>query len=370
MKELIELLESHSLNKYYGVPDSLLGGLIEDICDDKNTSVDIVANEGIAIASAIGHFIAKKKMACVFMQNSGIGNAYNPLVSLAAKEIYSIPMILMIGWRAELDSSKEQLKDEPQHRLQGKITLEQLELMGIPYEVISGTKDIKKCDKLIEKSKEENIPVALVFRKKAVGKIKRVPEHLKEYQKLPTRKEVISELRKSIKNTPIFCTTGKSSRELYEENENNGNEHDFYCVGGMGHVSTIAQEFKRNKDVSQVYCIDGDGALLMHLASMQRCSKVKGFNHILINNYCHESVGGLPTHIQTVDIVNIARSFGYSTVQSVDSIEDIKYALEKMDIDGSNFLEIKTSVEKRDDLPRPKKKPIENLNMFMERKFA
>ena len=131
MKELIELLESHSINKYYGVPDSLLGGLIEDICDNKNTSVDIVANEGIAIASAIGHFIAKKKMACVFMQNSGIGNAYNPLVSLAAKEIYSIPMILMIGWRAELDSSNEQLKDEPQHRLQGRITLEQLELMVI-----------------------------------------------------------------------------------------------------------------------------------------------------------------------------------------------------------------------------------------------
>ena len=130
-------LKSHGINFFAGVPDSLLSGLNNEISNSYSSDQHVIAsNEGSAVAHAIGHFAATKNPAAVYMQNSGLGNAYNPLISLADREVLGVPMILIIGWRGEITDAGDQLKDEPQHVKQGQITLSTLTALNIPFKVI------------------------------------------------------------------------------------------------------------------------------------------------------------------------------------------------------------------------------------------
>jgi len=377
-KIFLDFLIENKINAFYGVPDSLLKELCKTLLNLPKEIHQITANEGNAIASAIGHHLATNEIGCVYLQNSGLGNTVNPLVSLASKEVYSIPILLLIGWRGELIDSNNQLKDEPQHKHQGRITLNQLKILNIPYEIISGDEvNWKiKTKELINLAKAEKRPVAVVCRKNTFSKIaednkKLINNYVQEDFDLElSREDTIKKVINAIPcNIPIFCTTGMASRELYELRKNNNLQPiDFYTVGGMGCASSIALGYIRSsKEFKQIICIDGDGSSLMHLGNLFKVAKQPGFIHIVINNNAHDSVGGQPTDAFEIDFKKIGKGLGFNYCSSIWKEEDIYKELSKAidNKNGSNLVEIKVYKGNRSNLGRPKETPIQNKEIFM-----
>ena len=354
---------------YTGVPDSLLKSLINYLM--KTYGIDpkhhvIAANEGNCVALAAGYYLATGKVPIVYMQNSGEGNVVNPVCSLTNDKVYAIPTIFIVGWRGEPG-----VHDEPQHVFQGEITLKLLEDLDIKYTVVSKeTKENEVEEKMKEFSEilKKGKSVAFVIRKGALkydGKV--------EYKNKYTmkREEIIEHILAVSKDDPVISTTGKASREVFEIREKNkeGHAKDFLTVGSMGHSSTIALGIAYNKPNTKIWCIDGDGAALMHMGAMGiiGATAPKNYVHILINNGSHESVGGMPTVALDMDFVMIAKACGYKNAISVENFEDLDKALmEAKKKDELSFVEIKCSIGARDNLGRPTTTPIENKNGFME----
>jgi len=201
----------------------------------------------------------------VYMQNSGLGNVVNPLLSLASPEVYSIPMVLLIGWRG-----RPGIKDEPQHVHQGRITQDMLEVMDIPVQILGEELPEAKANInwAVSTAKKINGPVALLVKKGTFGayEMKIISANVPL-----EREEAIIKIASSLEdNAAVVCTTGMPSRELFEFRARTGGQHqtDFLTVGGMGHASQIATGIALQKKDRPVYCIDGDGAALMHMGSM------------------------------------------------------------------------------------------------------
>jgi len=354
---------------YTGVPDSQLKSLINYLM--KLYGIDpkhhvIAANEGNCVALAAGYYLATKKIPIVYMQNSGEGNVVNPVCSLTNDKVYAIPMIFIVGWRGEPG-----VHDEPQHIFQGEITLKLLEDLDIKYTVVSKeTKEeeikekMKEFDDVLKKGKT----VAFVVKKGALkydGKV--------EYKNKYTmkREEIIEHILAVSKDDPIVSTTGKASREVFEIRERNkeGHSKDFLTVGSMGHSSTIALGIACCKPNTKIWCIDGDGAALMHMGAMGIIGSTapKNYVHVLINNGSHESVGGMPTVALDMDFVMIAKACGYKNAVSVENFEDLDKVLkEAKNRDELSFIEVKCSIGARDNLGRPTTTPQENKNGFMD----
>ena len=332
-QEFFRLLVDNNVDFFTGVPDSLLKQLC--LCIDDNVSNDrhiIAANEGNAIALATGYHLGTDKLAVVYMQNSGIGNAINPLLSLADPEVYSIPMILIIGWRGEPG-----VKDEPQHIKQGRVQLDLLDSMNLPYDIFSADDNEwkQKVTKGIGVAISENRPYAIVVKKGTFEKYSVVEDSTET--ELMSREEALEILLKQIPtNAVIISTTGKTSREIFEIRENNGEPHfkDFLTVGSMGHCSSIALGIALAQPKRKVVCIDGDGAFLMHMGSLAAIGKTQpnNFYHILMNNFVHESVGGQKTAIDAIDVKGIVNSSKYVGVNQIDNKSD----LEKMEVHRKN----------------------------------
>ncbi|MCC5943274.1 MAG: phosphonopyruvate decarboxylase [Balneolaceae bacterium] len=368
-EEFTEAIDSVGIRFITGVPDSLLKDVCACITTKYSSDEHIIAtNEGSAVALAMGHYLATGIPGLVYMQNSGIGNAINPLVSLASQDVYGVPMLLMIGWRGEILDDGSQIKDEPQHVMQGRITAELLELLEIPYIVLNGQEDIEQLvESGIKKALEISGPFAILVRKGAFSKFKSVDGQ--KQSTLLSREEVINLIVDHIPGeSPIVSTTGKTSRELFElrKEHGTGHEKDFLTVGGMGHASQIAAGIALSLPDKTVYCIDGDGALLMHMGALAVSSDRSNLKHVVINNEAHDSVGGQPTKASEIDITKIAASCGYKYVESATSEEDIRKALERIvAAKESAFLEIKCAVGARDNLGRPDRTPQENKKGFM-----
>tara|TARA_Y100000591_G_C21855074_1_gene715038 strand:+ start:29234 stop:30364 length:1131 start_codon:yes stop_codon:yes gene_type:complete len=366
--EFYDLLEGCGVEFYTGVPDSLLKDFC--LCVDDRVPGDkhiIAANEGNAIALAAGYYLANKSIPLVYMQNSGLGNAVNPLLSLCDPEVYSIPMLLMIGWRGEPG-----VKDEPQHIKQGKIQLDLLDTLNVPYVIIS--KDDKsyasKVSSALTTARNEDRPVALLMRK-GVFEIYGAPiPKVQNHQML--REEALEVILDNLdKNTIIVSTTGKTSREIFEIREKRGQSHqqEFLTVGSMGHCSSIALGIALAEPGRQVVCIDGDGAMLMHLGILTTIASTKpmNFRHILMNNEVHESVGGQATAAKKVDLSAIVDSLGDSKMFKVQTRDELDLKINNfLESEGPSFLEIKISPGSRKDLGRPTIKPIENKIGFMK----
>lgn len=366
----LDTLKHLGVNFYVGVPDSLMKGLNFEIINTCTKDEHVIAsNEGSAVGHAIGHYAATKNLAAVYMQNSGLGNSYNPLISLADTAVYSIPMLLLIGWRGELDIENKQLKDEPQHVKQGQITLSTLTAMDIPYIVIDRTELNWQADieKLVESSKIERRPVAVVFRKDTFENIPLSLAPLAIKQEM-TREEAIKTIVKySTPNDIFIASTGMISRELFEirKKVNMLHETDFLTVGGMGHASQIATRIAANFPKRRIICLDGDGALMMHTGGMAECSGHDNFLHIVLNNGAHDSVGGQPTQAFRINLQQIAFGFGYEQVYKSTCKNEIIDTL-KSTSKGSTFMEVQCKRGNRKDLGRPDMSPKENLNNFMK----
>ena len=367
VKDFYNCLRKNEIDFFAGVPDSLLKEFCAYLDDHADKGEHIIcANEGNAIAMAVGYHLANGGVPLVYMQNSGLGNAVNPLLSLADREVYGIPMILMIGWRGEPG-----IKDEPQHVKQGRVQLALLDAMEIPYEIF-GAQSADYAELILvlkERSLRENRPLAMVIRKGTFTKYESVKKLDCEYTL--SREEALEAILEADNSYAIVSTTGKTSRELYEIRERRGEKaQDFLTVGSMGHSSSIAASIALARREMRVMCIDGDGALLMHMGALAVIGSLKprNFVHVLINNYCHESVGGQESAIAALDLSLLAKAAGYEHYFCAVSREELMRAMSRIrDLEGPVFLEIRVKPGSRADLGRPKSSTIENKTAFMQK---
>jgi len=368
-KEFYNHVRAHGIDFFCGVPDSLL----KDFCAyvTVNTPREnhiITANEGSAIALAAGYHLATGKPGMVYLQNSGLGNIVNPLMSLAVPAVYSIPMLLLVGWRGEPGK-----RDEPQHLVQGQATPGVLASCGIPFQVLpdyeeGAEKALYAAKKYMQTSKG---PYCLLVRRQTF-----LP------YKLPKTEPVFAMNREDAVKVIVDClhdrdivigTTGMLSRELFEYRvtKGQGHEKDFLTVGSMGHASAIALGIAKSKPKRMVYCLDGDGSTIMHLGNLATAGQhgTPNFKHIVINNGCHDSVGAQPTdagNFDTFHLTEIAKACGYREVFKASTPEEVTTSLEKMrTTQGPVLLEILTNSGGRKNLGRPTRSPIQNKADFM-----
>lgn len=384
-EKLLDTLVSCGISFFAGVPDSLLKSFcayVTDTCSDNHV---IAANEGGAVGLATGHYLATGNPALVYMQNSGQGNAVNPLASLADPDVYSIPMILLVGWRGQPG-----VKDEPQHVKQGKVTISLFETLGIPTEVLPDdeTTALALVEKMVTLAKTESRPVALVARKGTFAEY-RLQNKAADISTLK-REDAIQAILESIgSEAVVVSTTGMISREVYETRERLGQDHsrDFLTVGSMGHALMIAlgiaRDCNKHDPNRYVVCLDGDGASIMHMGNMAVAGAARQPNllHFVLNNSAHDSVGGQPTVGGKINLSEIAKSCGYYVAATFDgdSIDDLRALLrERIDqalyswaVDATDdlqtvFFEIKVAKGARKDLGRPKELPQVNKSLYMK----
>lgn len=367
IKEFLKTLESEY---YVGVPDSKLKALchyLNDAYEPKSSQHTIAPNEGTAVALAAGYYLATGKIPVIYMQNSGIGNALNPLVSLTNENIYGIPCILVIGWRGEPN-----LSDEPQHLFQGKITLPLLDILDIKYFIVN---EMTKVSELTEKMKifknqlDTGKQVAIVIANGGLNYDNKV-NYVNSYNLV--RETVIKEVVEISKDQILVSTTGKSSRELFEVRKQRFDSHgnDFLTVGSMGHTSSIALSIALEKPREKVWVIDGDGALLMHMGSLALIGtkKPKNLIHVLIDNSSHESVGGMPTISNSLDFEKIVLGCGYERYFKVTNFNELLTALTfARSNDVLTFIEVKCAIGSRKNLGRPSTTPLDNKRLLMKR---
>lgn len=362
----IEKLKENGIDCFAGVPDSLLKNVCAYITDHSDSGHNIItANEGAAIGFAAGHYLATGQPACVYMQNSGEGNTINPLASLTDKDVYNIPVLLVIGWRG-----RPGVHDEPQHVKQGKVTLGLLDVMGIGYEVLSKEEDqaAAQIDRAVAALRNNEV-FALVIEKDTFDDYKL--QNIEVNDLTMSREEAIKEVASVLGDKDVIVsTTGMISRELFEAREawGQGHERDFLTVGSMGHASQIALGIALEKKDRKVWCFDGDGATIMHMGSMAIVASKKPGNyvHVVFNNGAHDSVGGQPTVGLNIDLPAIAKAAGYNAVYSVSTKDELQNILSTLSgMTGPVLLEVKVKKGNRKDLGRPTTTPIQNKEALM-----
>lgn len=366
--EFYDVLVKNEIDFFAGVPDSLLkefGFCLEEKVSKKKHI--IAANEGNAIALAAGYYLATGKIPLVYMQNSGFGNAVNPLLSLCDPDVYSIPILIVIGWRGEPGIS-----DEAQHIKQGKVQIELLKAMSIPYEIISadGAGFRQQIAKAVQVASSNKTPFAIVIKK---GTFDVYGKTVAANCNLPiTREECLKVVLSHLpENSVIVSTTGKTSREIFEIREKNKQVHsnDFLTIGSMGHCSSIALGIAIGKPNKKVFCIDGDGAFIMHMGFLATAGKLslENFYHLLINNGVYDSTGGQETSAGALDVLNLVKASGYKHIYSVSERNQLVSELDMFTkSEGPNFFEIKVRPGSREGLGRPKNKPKDDKEAFMK----
>lgn len=352
---------------FTGVPDSTLKNLCAYITDNSDKESNIIAaNEGNAVGIASGYYLATGDIPVVYFQNSGLGNIINPLTSLASSKVYSMPILFLIGWRGE-----PEIKDEPQHVEMGAVQNPLLEQLHVPYKILPV--DFEESKKFVLKAidylKQNDSPFALVIRKNTFKKY--ALNYQPENKFTLLREDVLKIILDNTSNSDIIIsTTGKTSRELFELRKQNkqGHEKDFLTVGSMGHSSSIALGIALQKKNKRVICIDGDGALIMHMGALAVIGQMqpKNYIHIVINNFSHESVGGQPTASPAINIPALAKSCGYNHVFSAETEQKFKNVFQLIkNKKGPILIEVKCKIGSREDLGRPTIAPAENKNNFM-----
>ena len=363
VSSLISLLEKNNSRFFTGVPDSVLKGLSSYLQNKDKKKHIIATNEGSAVSIGIGHYLSTKKVPCVYMQNSGLSNALNPLISIAHKKVYSIPLILIIGWRGS-----PRIKDEPQHNVKGKITEQILKLLNIKYTILRSNNDLNKFDKQIKIAKKNKSITACLIEQGTLEKNNKIIKR-KDYYKLNKEFFLKTLLESLEKKTKIISSTGYNSRELMHLREKYKlkNSKDFYMVGGMGHTSSVALGYSLTNR-SKTICIDGDGSFLMHLGSIKTAATFanKNFKYILLNNNSHDSVGGQSTYANNIDFKQFSKSLGFKNFYCIKDDKNLKKNIKKFLSGNSlNFLEVKVTNSKIKNLPRPTDL-IKIKNQFMK----
>jgi phosphonopyruvate decarboxylase len=367
-KLFYDALVARGIDFFAGVPDSLLKDFCAYVTDHTDPSANVItANEGSAIGLVAGRYLATGKPGLVYMQNSGLGNTVNPLTSLADPQVYGIPMLLLIGWRGEPGK-----KDEPQHVKMGAVMLDVLSAIDVEHAILP--EEAEEATAVLERAmarlKETSAPFALVVRKGTFAKYKLSGGGGGREYPL-TREEAIAAFVETVpERTPVVSTTGMPSRELFELREARGETHetDFLTVGSMGHSSQIALGVATSHPERDVYCLDGDGAALMHLGGLGiiGTSGRSNYKHIVLNNGAHDSVGGQPTVGFRVDLCAVAKACGYREAWRAETREELLEGMERLrQSQGPALLEVRVRKGNRPDLGRPTMTPQDLKRAFM-----
>lgn len=367
-KDLLRQIEGLGIEVIAGVPDSTLKQFCDGLQQYRGGLKHYVtANEGAAVGLAVGTYLSSGKPACIYLQNSGIGNVVNPVASLANEEVYGIPMLFVVGWRGEPG-----MKDEPQHVFQGKITCELFDTLKIAYRVIDKNTTAEEMQEILAEAEsylQRERQYAILVKK---GAFEADEAYQWDNGQCLNREEVLGKLTEYIPDSAaIVSTTGKISRELYEQSNRIRGNHDalFMTVGGMGHASMIAFGIAQNDIGRRVFCVDGDGAVLMHMGGLPFLAANAGENfvHIVLNNQAHESVGAMPTGCQEADIAAIAAASGYQYTERISTREQLAAIQDKLLTQkGPCLFEIMVALDSRADLSRPAETAKANRDSFME----
>ena len=365
--DYLRVLSDAGVTFFTGVPDSLLKEFCACVTATKTPKDHVIAsNEGASVGLAIGHYIGTGSLPLVYLQNSGLGNIVNPLLSLASPEVYGIPMLIMLGWRGQPGE-----KDEPQHVHQGRVMIQILEDMDVPVVILSDEIAEAELQTQVAAKKAHEIkgPVAIIVRKNTFEKYK-ATKVVADLQM--GREEAIIAAAENLENdAAVISTTGMPSRELFEfrAQKKMGHHRDFLTVGGMGHASQIALGLAMAQPSRPVYCFDGDGAAIMHMGSMAIIgqSGVKNLVHLVFNNGVHDSVGGQPTVGFNINLPQIAKACGYVTAQRVTTLEDLKNAIQGAHVtSGPSFIEVQVRPGNRANIGRPTSTPAQNKTAMMQ----
>jgi phosphonopyruvate decarboxylase len=366
--QFVDRLQALDVTMYTGVPDSLLKQFGKHVMDTLPREQHVItANEGAAVGLAMGHYLRTARPALVYLQNSGFGNTVNPLLSLADPDVYGTPMLLLVGWRGQPG-----VKDEPQHVKQGRVMTDLVEAMGLPYAVLPT--DPEEADAALETAvataTEQLTPYVLLVEKGTFADA--AGDDAAPATDLASREEALIATAEAIGEGPIIIsTTGMLSRELFEHRERSGTDpsRDFLTVGGMGHASSIALGVALQEPEREVWCLDGDGALLMHGGTLAVIADhaPRNYLHVVFNNGVHDSVGGQPTSIHTVDVPALARASGYRHAAHVENLADIPEAIAELRRhDGPGLLEIRVRPGNREGIGRPTRTPAQSKAAFMD----
>jgi phosphonopyruvate decarboxylase len=360
-------LKRSGLTFFAGVPDSLLKDLCAFIADQVPAEDHVItANEGAAVALAAGYHLATGQPAVVYLQNSGTGNAINPLLSLADPAVYAIPMLLLIGWRGEPGAT-----DEPQHVTQGRIQERLLEAIEVTYEVIGpDTEDVEGTIAAhVDAMRADPRPHALLIRKGTFAPYQLVGPALAP-RPLSRTAAIEAVAAHAPPDAVVVSTTGFTSRELFDARERRGQPHsrDFLTVGSMGHASQIALGIAQRHGTRTVICLDGDGAVLMHMGNLAIIATRAPANmhHVVLNNGAHDSVGGQPTAAASVDLAGVARACGYRTSAVASTADELAALLDDhLSQPGPTFLEVRVQSDPTTTAGRPTSSPTDNKTALM-----
>lgn len=366
--EFLESLRSNGVSFFAGVPDSLLKDFCACVMETVESSHHVIAaNEGGAVALAVGHYLATGTVPLVYMQNSGLGNATNPILSLADKEVYGIPMVLLVGWRGEPG-----VKDEPQHVKQGRVQPALLRAMELESVIIDRNTDSVPhvVADMVGKAKALANPVVIVVRAGTFAPYAPCSRVATPYEL--SRERAIEIVLSSISpETIVVSTTGMASREVFEfrAREHRPHSRDFLTVGSMGHSVMIALGVALSRPELRVLCLDGDGAVLMHMGALPILGSTGPSNllHVVLNNQAHDSVGGQPTAAGSVDFPVVARACSYAFATSVSTEAALRQALVEGSVarEGPVLIEVKIKRGARADLGRPTSTPTQNRDQLM-----
>ncbi len=366
----VDHLGALGVDLFTGVPDSLLKSFCSYIMATLPREQHVIAaNEGNAVAIALGHYLRTGRPALVYLQNSGFGNTVNPLLSLADPEVYGVPMVLLVGWRGQAG-----VKDEPQHVKQGRVMEALLGALELPWTVLPHEDDAaEQCLKeAVETAQARSCPYVVLVEKGTFAEVEVADDGPPAAAAtLPSREEALEALVDAIGDDTInVSTTGMLSRELFEHRERTGGsgERDFLTVGGMGHASSIALGVALQEPDREVWCLDGDGALLMHLGSLAVIADHGPANylHVVFNNGVHDSVGGQPTSVDVVDIPAVAQAAGYRWAAATSDLASLADHVAAMrEHKGPALLELKVRPGNRPDIGRPTRTPAQSKQRFM-----
>jgi phosphonopyruvate decarboxylase len=358
-QDFFEALREAQVTLFAGVPDSLLKDFCAYVTDHAPRERHVItANEGGAVALAMGHHLATGEVGLVYMQNSGLGNTVNPLTSLADPAVYGVPMLLLVGWRGLPGEH-----DEPQHVKMGQVTLTTLEAIGVPATVLPSDLEggRRALAGALADAKTRRAPHALVVKKGTFDAYKLTAKDESPYAM--TREAAIERVVGALPaGACVVATTGMPSRELFEIRERRGEPHasDFLTVGGMGHASQIALGVALARREARVVCLDGDGAVLMHMGGLSTIGQTapRSYHHVVLNNGAHDSVGGQPTVAFAVDLPATARAMGYRSAETVTTEAELAARLPAFFAsEGPALLEIRVKKGARKDLGRPTQSP-------------
>jgi len=365
INSFIKCLKKNGFNFVTGVPDSLLKNLCFEFENQYKKKHVVAANEGSAVAIGIGYHLKSGEIPIVYLQNSGLGNMINPILSLADPKVFNIPLLIIMGWRGE---RSKVLKDEPQHMTQGNLTEDFLKSMNIKYNIVSKNTNYKSTIKNLKNYSKKNNKITCLLIRKNSFKINKISKEKKNKEiKYSEREEILKFI---IKNLPVklnsVSTTGILSRELYEILDKNKKINNFMSVGGMGHAISIAHGLSLNSK-KKVLCFDGDGAITMHLGALTNTALNNNIIHILFNNRSHESVGGHDTSSKHVNFYKLAKSLGYQNSKiAKNKNQALKLILRAIKSKKSYFIEIICKKGHRKNISRPKEKMTELKNKFIK----